>query len=396
MVTTPFEDSGGTAWTTLAQERIFLDAVAAESPRVSTLRLGSSAGGNGMYAYAITPSGVPVPDVVGGVFAVGAQHGNEVAGREACLQWIRDLAAAPTAPPLPVVVIPTGNPDGVAAGVRQNAAGQDVNRTHAALSSPEAWAIDSVWHRSDPLLVVDLHESDPSFMSSTTSPVDFRAYEYVAAPGLRAEGDALIAALRAEFPNSGLYPALTEHEGPLTSVAPARGNPMVLAETRITDTPLSRVANALTVLQSAYAWAQVRDLQSVRVAARVWNRGEGFAAHVPVWLYENGYQAAPVGFRIRYGDVPWSVLGAHGIRAVDVSSWGHDQYVPMDQPTYAVIPWLLDPRAPRPVAPAVPVFPGDEPAVDLGIDRFHSPRLLSVGRTPARRVVAGGGIVWGT
>ena len=72
----------------------------------------------------------PIPVVTIGdaaearVVVVAAQHGNEPAGREAALRFLRDVAMTPN--PIPVVVIPTANPYGVWAGTRMNAAGVDL------------------------------------------------------------------------------------------------------------------------------------------------------------------------------------------------------------------------------------------------------------------------------
>jgi predicted deacylase len=87
---------------------------------------------------------------------VCTQHGNEPAAREACLQRARDLAAR--AGSQTVLIIPTANPDGVAANRRTNGAGVDVNRTHDRLGSAEARAIAAVMSAYKPDVLGDLHE----------------------------------------------------------------------------------------------------------------------------------------------------------------------------------------------------------------------------------------------
>jgi len=87
-------------------------------------------------------------------------HGNEWTPRESCLGFIRDLALTddPAVTEIlaehAVIVTPTANPDGQAAGTRENAQGLDVNRDYLALESPEARAAVGVLNRYQPAVVV--------------------------------------------------------------------------------------------------------------------------------------------------------------------------------------------------------------------------------------------------
>lgn len=94
---------------------------------------------------------------------IGQQHGDEPAGAEALLVVAERLAnpADPLAAVLErldVVVLPRANPDGARAGQRRNAAGQDPNRDHLRMASPEAQAIAALMQRWRPVMVADLHE----------------------------------------------------------------------------------------------------------------------------------------------------------------------------------------------------------------------------------------------
>jgi len=105
-------------------------------------------------------------------FILAAIHGNEVAGTPLCHKLIsflddnRYLMAGKK-----VVVMPVANPDGVAAGVRTNARGVDLNRNFeaanrqnnarngmTALTEPESVVIKEVIRDHAPDRIVSLHE----------------------------------------------------------------------------------------------------------------------------------------------------------------------------------------------------------------------------------------------
>lgn len=94
------------------------------------------------------------------LFFYAQQHGDEVAGKDAMLYLIRDVARDPALLPKGVELwlIPTLNPDGAAAGTRRNAAGADLNRDHILLDQPETLLLHRVAQRIRPHLSVDCHE----------------------------------------------------------------------------------------------------------------------------------------------------------------------------------------------------------------------------------------------
>jgi hypothetical protein len=88
------------------------------------------------------------------------QHGDEVAGKDALLTLIRDIATRPELLPedVDLYLMPMLNPDGAAAHRRFNGAGADLNRDHLLLAQPETRALHRVARRVRPHLAVDSHE----------------------------------------------------------------------------------------------------------------------------------------------------------------------------------------------------------------------------------------------
>ncbi len=94
------------------------------------------------------------------VFFYAQQHGNEVAGKDAQLTLIRDLADHPERLPedVDLYLMPMVNPDGAEAHRRVNGAGADLNRDHLLLAQPETQALYRAARRIRPHIAVDSHE----------------------------------------------------------------------------------------------------------------------------------------------------------------------------------------------------------------------------------------------
>lgn len=167
---TGFEQTNGASWTTHAEEVAFLQAVAAGSPRVRLEQIGTTLQGRPLHLVTV---GEPAPGTLADAQAkptimyVCTQHGNEPAGREACLKALRDLAFT-TDPTLVqqlrdtvFLFVPSANPDGRNANSRGNSQGVDINRDHLNLKTLEAKAIARVVRDWKPDLSIDLHEYGP-------------------------------------------------------------------------------------------------------------------------------------------------------------------------------------------------------------------------------------------
>ena len=168
---TGFEKSNGAEWTTHEDELEFLAAVDTASPRADVEVIGTTKGNRPLHLVTLGhPNPRPRREILdqSTLLFVCTQHGNEPAGRETCLKMLRDLAFTRDRAltrqlrDSTIMFIPTANPDGRAANIRENSEGIDINRDHLNLRSNEAQAIAEVVRDYEPDVVLDLHEYGPS------------------------------------------------------------------------------------------------------------------------------------------------------------------------------------------------------------------------------------------
>lgn len=169
--TTGFEQRNGGSWTTHEEEVAFLSAVTAGSSRARVTVAGTTKQGRPLHLVEVGHPGPAGRDAALGrptVLIVCTQHGNEPAGREACLKLLRDLAFTSDAGLVSLLqrttflFVPTANPDGRQANERGNSDGVDVNRDHLGLETLEARAMAQLVRDWQPDVSLDLHEYGPS------------------------------------------------------------------------------------------------------------------------------------------------------------------------------------------------------------------------------------------
>ncbi|MGH3517622.1 MAG: M14 family zinc carboxypeptidase [Haloechinothrix sp.] len=396
---TAFEESGGTAWTTLEEEQQFLAEVAAESDRVSVTELTTTPQGRPVNLIQIGEEQRSPEELAENSTALllCLQHGNEPAGRESCLSTLRDLAFDDSRrterllKKSSVLVIPTLNPDGRAADQRRNSQSIDINRDHLALETREAQAVAQVLRDYDPDLVVDVHEyrgipevydRDLIYLWPRNLNVDDQIHRESRRLSLDYTEDSVT---EAGF-STGIYGIVNsdpprqvagnEDERIFRNMSGLRHGTSMLTETYVPqkdgETPTEnrnrRVDSHIAALNGALNMLRERgpSLDALSDAAARLATAEGRAGKGPFYLggadndpatEEETIDEPPCSYLLtdgQYGEVA-RTLDLHGIA---VSKRGDGVKVSMGQPARTVIPLLLDARADYHVVEATPVACG--------------------------------------
>ncbi|MFG3381278.1 M14 family zinc carboxypeptidase [Streptomyces sp. NPDC047999] len=382
---TGFELTAGARWTTAAEERALLGAVD-RTPGAAVTRIGTTAQGRALRLVRLGDPRAPHT-----VLLVCGQHGDEPSGREACLTAVRDLAL-PRDPAARaflartrLLVVPTANPDGRAAGSRLTAEGADVNRDHIALRTAEARAVAAVLRDHLPDIVVDLHEYEGSPPSAEPEVLDLWPRNPNTRPEVRRASLLLSARVRAAAGEAGAStgtfglragPAAGGdadraagggQERMLRNAAGIKNAVALLVEVRAGprgpwDDPVRerrrRVDNQRAALRGVFAFSAAdRDrVEAATAAARRPGPGPLFLGGADEDPPAPGRTLAdpPCAYRLDAAAYA-GVRGELALHGVAVVPDGDGALVPLDQPLRGLVPLLLDARASFHLVPGRPL-----------------------------------------
>ena len=395
---TGFETSDGAEWTTHEQEIEFLAEVDRLSRRVRIDVIGETVQKRPLHLVRVGNPSPPSPGAARRrptVLFVCSQHGNEPAGREACLQLLRDLAFAddPATEELlrrnSILFVPSANPDGRAANTRENSQGIDINRDHLNLETNEAKAVARAVRDWRPEVVLDLHEYGPSIPAFYDDEVLYLwprnlnvdgnvhdlaktlATDYIAADavenGYTADEYGMYALADQDVHQS----AGDGDEGILRNTMGLRHSLGVLVETAVTQDPRNgpdevtseaavqrrRVASHMVVSLATLRFLGERGDEAARTTTAAFKLAisEGKSGSEPVYFGGADNQEPeeaqvqdppPCGYNLT-AEQANQMKETFSLLGIKAKASGGSAYVPMGQISEPLIPLLLDERGAR-------------------------------------------------
>ena len=328
-------------------------------------------------------------------------HGNEPAGREACLIQLRDLAL--TEDPalvallseVTVLVTPSANPDGREANARGNSTGADINRDHLNLRQAESQAIASVIADWQPDVVLDMHEYGPSvpvlydddvlvlwprnvnvdddlygmsvelsqdWLMAGVEAEGYSADEY----GVYSVGDVLDVTQTAGGPDEGILRNVGGLRHSIGILVESATTPRLTDPTELADDGMPRrVASQVATIDQALAFLAERgeEAMAVTAASRAAKAAEGAERSAPVYFdgqrqdstldssgpppsEEGTVDPPPCGYLLTPAQHE-HVATTLDLLGVEVVATDDGVEVPMAQAAEPLIPLLLDERGTR-------------------------------------------------
>ncbi|SDK33945.1 Zinc carboxypeptidase [Lentzea albidocapillata subsp. violacea] len=360
---TGFELTG--KWTTESEEQAYLRATG-----LPVSQIGTTAQGRPIQLVRVGSRSARTV-----VLYICSQHGDEPAGREACLIRMRSL---PRSSGVTYLFVPNANPDGRVANTRGNSAGLDINRDHLLLRTAEARAMASVIRDWQPDVIHDLHEFGPSEPYYVKDVLWLWPRNLNVADGVHSLSETLSRSyvrpsVEAAGRTSGVYgiyvdPVTGEpirqvagdgQERILRNTGGLKHGMGLLLETNVDNTPLFRVDSHLKALDGtqSFVGSNRSAIEAATAASRAVRSG-------PVYFGGADNQAPdpsdvvttpPCGYVLtgaQYREVQ-DELALHGVRSQYLR--GGDRIVPLKQEARALVPLLLDARADGPLLHARPV-----------------------------------------
>ena len=365
-------------WTSLSQEASLIAALEA-SPRVAVEILGESVQGRPIRLLRIgNPAPGPADRVT--LLLTGCVHGNEPAGREALLALAQQLDTTDDAGDLawladnPVWLIPTVNPDGIDAGMRENADGVDLNRDLVALTAPETQAVARALGRGRPLVMVDMHESinliDPTSDIEVNCARPAQAHQNIKDRGVELRDLMLARATSEGWPND-IFGSTVRGDLTLLDInAALRHSVACIVETNFSDDTTSgrehRLEMQNAMVEEIWDWTtgNTSGIASDVAEAIADKIAEGEAGTEPFDLRSGGtLDPPPLGYRLS-GVLPAFHLDVYNIQV------GSGLVVSMAQSAQPIIPYLFDPDSGHTIASGTRLFDLTPPVSVATVSEF--------------------------
>lgn len=387
--TTGFEDSDRERYTTLEEEYALLEAVAAGSPRMTYTEIGTSVEGRPLHLVRLGHPEPPADDAIAegrSILIIGGQHGNEPAGREGALRFLRDLAFTEDPEIIDhlshttVLIIPTASPDGRVADTRGNAHGVNTNRDHLTLETPEGRIMARIMRDFTPHIGVDAHEAP----SRPDNPDQTARLEPSWPRNLNVHDD--VRNLSSAMIEDHIFPRI-EEDGYRTSIygspgGAGGGDERILRNMFGLRHSVGMLIESFRATRGERADLQVRTLEEVlrfhrehadAVAEAVERSRTGYADRLSEPFYLGGadwedptddqiLDPAPCGYLLN--NFQANAIATHAeLFPIHLERVSDDAvFVSMKQPFRTVIPLLLDERAAYNVVEGKPLYDCDDPA----------------------------------